>query len=242
MNLPRAILFDLDDTIISFGRRRLQLQEIAERWADHWGPFSPAEAADRLERQFEIFWGDAERHKVWRQQPLAEARRFTTREAFGQLRAEGAAALNDELAHAFADEFNAHREASACLFPRAVETLEEIRRRGVLMALVTNGSSQVQREKIVRYDLARHFDHIQIEGEHGFGKPEERAYSHALEALDVAAAETWMVGDNLEWEVAAPQRLGIFGVWHDHLGDGLPPGSPVRPDRIIQCLSELLEE
>jgi putative hydrolase of the HAD superfamily len=49
-----------------------------------------------------------------------------------------------------------------------------------------------------------------------------------------------MVGDNLEWEVAAPQRLGIFGVWHDHLGAGLPPGSAVKPDRIIERLPELL--
>jgi FMN phosphatase YigB (HAD superfamily) len=31
-----------------------------------------------------------------------------------------------------------------------------------------------------------------------------------MSVLGVEAHETWMVGDNLEWEVAAPQRLGIF--------------------------------
>jgi putative hydrolase of the HAD superfamily len=50
-----------------------------------------------------------------------------------------------------------------------------------------------------------------------------------------------MVGDHLEWEVAAPQRLGIFAIWHDALGRGLPAGSPVKPDRIIRSLSELLD-
>jgi putative hydrolase of the HAD superfamily len=49
-----------------------------------------------------------------------------------------------------------------------------------------------------------------------------------------------MVGDNLEWEVAAPQRLGIHAIWHDGYGTGLPPDCPVRPDRIIRRLSELL--
>ena len=49
-----------------------------------------------------------------------------------------------------------------------------------------------------------------------------------------------MVGDNLEWEVAAPQRLGMFGVWHDHLKVGLPADSPHKPDRIIQSLPEIL--
>jgi putative hydrolase of the HAD superfamily len=49
-----------------------------------------------------------------------------------------------------------------------------------------------------------------------------------------------MVGDNLEWEIVAPQRLGIHAIWHDGYGVGLPPDCPVRPDRIIRRLSELL--
>jgi putative hydrolase of the HAD superfamily len=61
-----------------------------------------------------------------------------------------------------------------------------------------------------------------------------------LEAVGVTAGETWMVGDNLEWEVVAPQRLGIYAVWHDHLGKGLPEGSDARPDLIIRSLGELL--
>jgi hypothetical protein len=48
--------------------------------------------------------------------------------------------------------------------------------------------------------------------EHGFGKPEERAYNHAMEVLGVGPDETWMVGDNLEWEIVAPQRLGICAI------------------------------
>ena len=88
--------------------------------------------------------------------------------------------------------------------------------------------------------LAHRFDHIQIEGEHGFGKPEERAYLHAMQALGVTAPETWMIGDNLEWEVEAPQRLGIYAIWMDAHGEGLPPEATVKPDRIIRSLTELL--
>lgn len=49
-----------------------------------------------------------------------------------------------------------------------------------------------------------------------------------------------MVGDNLEWEVVTPQRLGIFAIWYDPAGKGLPEGSSIRPDRIIHALPELL--
>jgi len=42
-----------------------------------------------------------------------------------------------------------------------------------------------------------------------------------------------MIGDNLEWEVEVPQRLGIYAIWIDVHGEGLPAGSSVKPDRII---------
>ncbi len=50
-----------------------------------------------------------------------------------------------------------------------------------------------------------------------------------------------MVGDNLEWDVAAPQRLGLRAAWVDAPGQGLPPESPVRPDRILRAFTEILE-
>ena len=74
---------------------------------------------------------------------------------------------------------------------------------------------------------------MQIEGEYGLGKPEAELYWHAMHTLGGEPAVTWMVGDNLEWEVAAPQRLGITGIWHDPIGRGLPEDCAIRPDRII---------
>jgi putative hydrolase of the HAD superfamily len=50
-----------------------------------------------------------------------------------------------------------------------------------------------------------------------------------------------MVGDHLEFDVAAPQRLGLTGVWIDRAGSGLPAGSAVRPHHVIRSLRELFE-
>ena len=66
------------------------------------------------------------------------------------------------------------------------------------------------------------------------------ANCHAMAVLGVEPGDTWMVGDNLEWEVAAPQKLGIFAIWFDGFGRGLPDDSSVKPDRIIRSLPELL--
>jgi putative hydrolase of the HAD superfamily len=158
------------------------------------------------------------------------------------LAAAGHPALPDELAIRLADRFTAYREEEMFVFPGAHDAIDALRALGVKLALITNGAGDTQRAKIERFELAHRFDHIQIEGEHGFGKPEERAYLHAMAALGVSAGETWMIGDNLEWEVVAPQRLGIYAIWMDVHGDGLPAGSPVKPDRIIRSLTELLPE
>jgi putative hydrolase of the HAD superfamily len=98
-----------------------------------------------------------------------------------------------------------------------------------------------QRRKIERFGLAPFFDCIVIEGEFGAGKPDGRVYAYALAQLGLQPEEVWMVGDNLEWDVAGPQRMGIKGIWVDLTGSGLPEDSAVRPDLIARSLAELAE-
>ncbi len=235
-DLPRAILFDLDDTILASGQRLPVLHEVAQLFAAELAPLDPVQVADHLEAGFAEYWSDPVRHKAGRF-ALAESRRHIVRQGLAGL---GGPDLAASLGDRFADRFTQVREQLTDLFPAARETIETLKERGVLLALVTNGAAAVQRAKIERFALAALFDHIQVEGEHGFGKPEDRAYLHAMEALGVAPAETWMVGDHLEWEVAAPQRLGIYAVWCDAFGRGLPADSPIRPDRTIRSLADLL--
>jgi putative hydrolase of the HAD superfamily len=238
--IPRAILFDLDDTIITEGARFPILIQVAEELAASLAPYSPVAVADALERALQAFWSDPARAKVARLGVSFGIRQARERVIGDVFRSMGLGAGAPSLATTFCDRFSELRSLSAQIFDGARHTLESFREMGVLMALVTNGASDIQRAKLERFSLAALFDHVQIEGEHGFGKPEERAYRHAMQVLGVEPSETWMVGDNLEWEIAAPQRLGVYAIWHDHLGRGLPPDTSVRPDRIVRSLSELL--
>jgi putative hydrolase of the HAD superfamily len=239
LSLPKGILFDLDDTILSaYGRPDVAWGKVALEFSAHIAPLSPDALAARITAEAREFWDDAARHKEWRAK-LDDARRIIVARAFAGLTAQGS--FSTELRDAIADRFTRLRDEEMALFPGAYETLDELKRRGVRLALITNGAGEVQRGKITRFALEQRFDHIQIEGEHGFGKPEEQAYRHALSVLELKPQDVWMVGDNLEWEVAAPQRLGIYAIWHDAYEQGLPEGSPIRPDRIITRLPELLE-
>jgi putative hydrolase of the HAD superfamily len=237
MDQPRAILFDLDDTIID------DSSNVTEGWLAAVEYEAPAlnglAMADVVAAVHEVrrwYWADPERHRVGRAD-LRAASAWIVTEALRRFGIEDAA-LGQRISHHYRDL----REAARSLFPGAVETLERVRNLGIATALLTNGDSAGQRAKIAQFDLARHFDYVCIEGEFGCGKPDERVYRGALESLSCAPEQTWMVGDNLEWDVAAPMRLGITGIWHDRFKAGLPQPCEVRPDRIVYGVNELLPD
>jgi putative hydrolase of the HAD superfamily len=236
--LPRAMLIDMDDTILSaYGRPEIAWNNVAAEFSEEFAPLSSQQVAAAVLDSGRRFWSTAD--AAWRLK-LAEARHVVVRDGFAALAAAGHAPLPMDLATRLADRFSAYREEEMFIFPGAHDAIDALKALGVKLALVTNGAAGPQRAKVERFALTHRFDHIQIEGEHGFGKPEERAYLHAMAALGVTAPETWMIGDNLEWEVEAPQRLGIYAIWIDVHGDGLPADSTIKPDRIIRSLSELL--
>jgi putative hydrolase of the HAD superfamily len=236
--LPAAILFDLDDTIIQVYARP------EEAWGRLLARFGEAFGEDRdsvgqvqraILEEARAFWSDPQNAAKWRLD-IAAARRLVVRRALARL-----GRPDDALADRIGDAFTEMRRAEYRLFPDALDTLKRLRASGVRLALVTNGQAEAQRAKVARFDLEWRFDHIQIEGEFGKGKPEPEVYRHVLDRLRVTARDSWMVGDNIEWEVAAPQRLGMRGIWYDPHKQGLPAGSPIRPDRIIARLADILD-
>jgi putative hydrolase of the HAD superfamily len=228
-----AVLFDLDDTLLDYS-------EGADRcWAEACAAHAPAAGVDpvalaaALEAVKAWFWSDPERHRRERVDMLGAWRKI----AAAALARCGVA--GDGLAARLAEDFAARRRAAWRLFPDAVPALEALRRRGLRLALVTNGDARFQREKIARWGLARFFDCIVIEGEFGCGKPDPRVFRHALASLGVEPARAWMVGDSLAWDVAGARAVGLRAAWLDRAGGGLPAGARVVPDRVLHSLSEV---
>ena len=231
---PRALLLDLDDTILDDSSLiHDSWREACAAQAARLAPLEAAVVVDTIRRTSKWFWDDPDRHREGRLQ-LEAARREVVRLALRELGIE-----NADLAACIGDAYSHRRDVGMEPLPDAIDTVRWLRDAGYRLALLTNGAAVAQRRKIARFELTALFDAILVEGELGFGKPDERVYARALSALDVKPSEAWMVGDNLEWDVAAPQRLGLRGVWIDARGRGLPERSSVRPDHIIRALAEL---
>jgi putative hydrolase of the HAD superfamily len=181
------------------------------------------------------FWSDPERNRVERRNMLRAWTQIAARAL------EDCQCPDSALATAIAEDYAARRRRAMDLFPETRACLERLRARGLPLGLVTNGDAREQRWKIERCELGRFFDAIVIEGELGAGKPDAVVYQTALTALGVTpGADVWMVGDHLEFDVAGAQRSGLHGVWLDRGGLGLPPGSTVRPDRIVRALDDVV--
>src|SRR5690349_24720438 len=93
--LPRAMLIDMDDTILSAcGRPEIAWNNIAAEFADELAPVSPREAASEILTFARNFWMSAE--PAWRLK-LEEARRVAVRGGFAALAASGHPALPEGL-------------------------------------------------------------------------------------------------------------------------------------------------
>ena len=231
---PRALLLDLDDTIVDDSS--LVHESWCEACVSHAARLAPLEATavvDAIRKMSQWFWDDPDRHRAGRLQ-LDAARREVVRLALVDLGIDDA-----ELARCIGDAYSHRRDVGMALLPDAIDTLRWLRETGRRLALLTNGAAEAQRKKIARFELSELFDAVFVEGELGFGKPDERVYRGALKALGMQPSEAWMVGDNLEWDVAAPQRLGMTGVWIDVRGRGVPPDKGVKPDYVVRTLAGL---
>lgn len=234
--LPKGILFDLDDTIIAYTPvTESTWKSVCENSTLKKDLLDADKLHHAIGKVRTSYWSDPERSAAGRMN-LTKARREILTLAFKDLDID-----DIQLAWEIADTFSEQREEAIYIFPQALETLEYLVANDVSLAMMTNGEKSRQRGKIERFGLEKYFKAFFIEGELGFGKPDKEVYLGALDALGLSPEEIWAVGDNLECDVGGPQKLGIYSIWNDFEGKGLPDSSNVKPDRIINNISELIK-
>ncbi len=110
-----------------------------------------------------------------------------------------------------------------CLVPRegAVETLRELRARGLLVGLITVCSQDV--ETLWPESLfAGLFDAEVFSSRVGMSKPDPRIYLHCCELLGVEPHEAVFVGDGANDELGGAQRVGMNAILIHRPGEDPP--------------------
>jgi putative hydrolase of the HAD superfamily len=251
----RAVLLDLDNTLLQEDAATLAaVRATSERAAARIGGDATAiasvaaSAAKDLFRASPVFpyademgiwWGEALWGGFVGDAPgLRALRAFVPafRLAVWKAVLGSAAGSGDVLARELVGAFIEARRSEWAIDPAAMRILDDLASR-YRLALVTNGASDVQREKVAATGLARYFAATVISAELGIGKPDRRIFAAALDAIGASARDAVMVGDSIERDVVGAHAAGIRAVWIDR--DGAARDRSPRPDAWIAKLSDL---
>lgn len=221
--MVRAVLFDLDRTLLDFDRAQRRALGRALRGLGL--PFSPRVLA--LYRTInEALWAAYRRGEV--AQATLEVERF--RLLLHSLGGREGRAL--QLSRDFLSSLSQRGDR----LPGCRAALRALRSR-FRLGVVTNGIDRVQHARLAASGLRPFFQTVVTSEGCGYAKPDPRIVETALRALGVAAAETVYVGDDLAVDGGAARAAGTGFLWMDR-GDPLPPGQR-RPARRVTHLRQL---
>ncbi len=253
----RAVVFDLDDTLVWDERlSRQALMETAARAAEAtggdagrlaagaqlamnelWHAHAPVDRCESLGIvAFEGMWGHFHGEEDYLRH-LREWVPWFRSEIWARALASQAQG-NQNLAGELGAFFQRRRRELQDHLPGAVEVLHKLQQAGARIGLLTNGAPDLQREKIEVSGLGMFFDAAVVSGELGTGKPEPEIFHHLLGLLSVAPAESLMVGNSLSRDIVGGKRAGMHTCWLALEGEDEPVGL-VEPDYTIRSLGEL---
>jgi HAD superfamily hydrolase (TIGR01549 family) len=222
---PRAVLFDLDDTLWPIGPVIAQAEVVLYDWLKENTP--------EVARQFTIETLREHRMALLEQEPrlrldLGALRRAGLAHAF-ELAGADPARLDSAMLH-----YTAARNA-VTLYDDVLPGLMRLQDK-VLVGSISNGNANLE-----VIGLAHHFKVSLAAATFGHAKPEAAIFHAACEALGVAPSEAIYVGDDLQLDVVGAQNAGLRAVWMNRQASAAHLEQGVHPDAVCTSFAELLE-
>ena len=226
MRKTRAVLFDLDDTLVHIPKRLDARDEAVD-----WEPVTRAQVkllssvigadvADKLDLFgfLASFWSEyASRYPEPRalMPPLEETQWQQGERLLGQMM-RSQLGVSTRTTECWRSLFQVNPDAfgRAC-FPDAFQTLTTLREMELHLCVVTNriAPSDLVKTELEALGLDAMFDAVLSAGEVGFRKPHTKLFERALDILGARAVDTVMVGDNYLLDIEPAVRMGMTGVW-----------------------------
>jgi HAD superfamily hydrolase (TIGR01549 family) len=251
----RCLLFDCGETLWTHNDKRLcHALDQAASWSalallyKHIDPQAYPLAASLTGEQLRKAIETYER-KLARQMPEHEP--DFARSAAEALRQLGFSEADPDLGGMIFEALRVRSCEARHLFDDTLSTLEELRRRGFLLGIVTNRQygGQPFREDLQSFGILNYIDyeHVVVSADTGLRKPNPALFLQALNALGVLPEEAAMVGDSLRADIGGAQRLNMFAIWKPkprlraEAQQSLPPDSDQLDDDYLVAYAHMLD-
>ena len=210
----QLVCFDLDETLLDDNTSyELSVQRVSDGLSSTYTDFDFSSLLERYRVLSQAYWQEVA-EAVMNGSLSGEEVRFE-----GWRRALVACGCDRaEVAREALDEYSRHRLATYTLFDDALVTIRTLRP-AVKIAVITNGSTFTQRQKLESTDLLSHVDSVAISAEVGAAKPDRAIFRHITDKLGIESRDAIHIGDNLDSDVAVAQASGFSaGVWLNRYG------------------------
>jgi putative hydrolase of the HAD superfamily len=238
----KAIIFDMDDTLVDWSQRsqdwreyeRQHLQLVFNYVAKEVHPITLLdEFCDAALRLYRDAWLDSERGLRAPHRGKVMSRAL---ESIGV----PANLINIE---ACLRAYDWQPVGGVVPYPDAAEILPVLVKHGVKIGLVTNTDLPMwmRDRELEAFGLLGHFADCRISAaDAGYLKPHPAIFEAALKCLDVRVDEAVFIGDNPEADIAGAQSIGMRAVLR--VGKRVPPmlSGLIVPDGAINSLHDLL--
>jgi 2-haloalkanoic acid dehalogenase type II len=230
--MPRSaytsILFDLDNTLCYYPLSTAQVISEVLRRADL--PEEVVGSVSWAAGQYDASWAEAERSSP----SLSETRRRLWRRILAEV-----GRADDETADRMAGLHHVvRRESGVYLFPGTEELLADLSRR-YRLGLLTNGSSEMQWEKIRLLGIEGPFEAIVVAGDVGIYKPDAEVFRLLLDRLAARPEDALFVGDSYDMDIVGAHGAGLDTAWIR--AEDAPVEGGIRPEYLLAAASGLRE-
>lgn len=216
----KAVFFDFDDTLQSrAGAFRLYCDDFLSRYF----PYIQGEEKERRMDEMEehVDGGYKSREAYWPE--MIELWQW-----------ENAPDLQT-----LVDDFNSNFGKKVVMLEGSVQTLEELKRRGYLLGMVTNGNSQLQNTKLDTAGIRDLFDMAVVSDDIHIWKPDKGIFEYAMRTLGVTPEQSLFVGDHPVNDIQGALGAGMQAVWVDY---GSFAGQATAGVKSVKNVRELLDD
>ncbi len=228
----QAFFFDLDDTLVDFGKaRRKGLIALAGQLAAR----IPNQSPDQL-RQLQARIVE-DRTRRGRGMPQDGDLRGTRIRVWTEvLKFIGAPDLADP--GQLVDDHDLLTRQNLELYPDADASIRWAAERFQVTGIITNGPSDVQWGEVWQVGLEDRVDRVIVAGDIDAFKPDPRIFEAALKGLGIPPQAAVFIGNSADHDAAGAIKAGWSAIWLNRDGATYPPSLP-PPTATVSTLDQL---